>query len=157
MIDRQVVRGLASGAIRAGVVLDATGLTDPEMLAIAADLGYSETAFLTSPVVSGSVRIRYFAPLQEVPFCGHATIATAVAIAERGSPGEVVLKTNAGPVSVRTRRVDGEIVAELVSVPPTSRPAEPALVEQALAAVRWQTDDLAGSASGWSPASRESG
>ncbi len=39
----------ARGGNPAGVVLDATGLTDAEQLAIAAELGYSETAFLTAP------------------------------------------------------------------------------------------------------------
>ena len=52
------------------------------MLAIAAELGYSETAFLTGG--EGAEReIRYFSPLAEVPFCGHATVATAVRSAER--------------------------------------------------------------------------
>ena len=63
--------------------------------AIAAELGYSETAFLCGE------DIRYFSPLAEVPFCGHATIATAVALAERDGPGEVVLATASGPVPVR--------------------------------------------------------
>ena len=86
------------GGNPAGVVLDAAGLSDVRMLAIAAELGYSETAFL-----SGS-DIRYFSPLAEVPFCGHATIATAVALAERDGPGEVVLATASGTVPVTTRR-----------------------------------------------------
>ena len=73
------------GGNPAGVVLDASGLSEAEMLGIAADVGYSETAFLDGD------DIRYFSPLAEVPFCGHATIATRVAIAERRGPGEIVL------------------------------------------------------------------
>ena len=69
------------GGNPAGVVLDASGLSEAEMLGIAADVGYSETAF-----VDGD-DIRYFSPLAEVPFCGHATVATAIAIAEREGPG----------------------------------------------------------------------
>ena len=42
--------------------------------------------------------VRYFAPLAEVAFCGHATIATAVALAQRSGPGEFVLDSNAGPI-----------------------------------------------------------
>jgi len=68
-----------AGGNPAGVVLDARGLDDQAMQAIAAEVGYSETAF----VVDGSVR--YFSPKAEVPFCGHATIASAVARADRGS------------------------------------------------------------------------
>ena len=59
------------GGNPAGVVLNAAGLSEDRMLAIAAELGYSETAFLSG------TDIRYFSPLAEVPFCGHATIATA--------------------------------------------------------------------------------
>ena len=73
----------------AGVVLDAAELSDERMLAIAAEVGYSETAFLTGGEGKG-YDIRYFSPLAEVPFCGHATVATAVALAERVGDGEVV-------------------------------------------------------------------
>jgi PhzF family phenazine biosynthesis protein len=62
-----------AGGNPAGVVLDARGLSDAEMLKVAADVGYSETAFLDGE------DIRYFSPLAEVPFCGHATVATGVA------------------------------------------------------------------------------
>src|SRR4051794_20270428 len=91
------------GGNPAGVVLDAAGLDDVAMQAIAADVGYSETAFLTGPAVvpAGAGRdeadpgarhvvVRYFSPLAEVPFCGHATIATAVAHAERHGPQDLV-------------------------------------------------------------------
>ena len=71
-----------SGGNPAGVVLDATDLDDTTMQALAADVGYSETAFLT-PHGNGvrEFHVLYFAPSIEVPFCGHATIATAVALA----------------------------------------------------------------------------
>jgi PhzF family phenazine biosynthesis protein len=60
----------------AGVVLNADGLTDNEMLYIARELNNSETAFILSPDDSShEVRIRYFTPKTEVPVCGHATIA----------------------------------------------------------------------------------
>ncbi|MGB3437334.1 MAG: PhzF family phenazine biosynthesis isomerase, partial [Actinophytocola sp.] len=73
----------------AGVVLDAAGLSDSDMQRIAAEVDYSETAF----VCGGSgphYTVRYFSPLAEVPFCGHATIATAVALADRDGPGDLV-------------------------------------------------------------------
>src|SRR5438270_200691 len=72
-----------AGGNPAGVVLDATGLDDAEQLAIAAELGYSETAFLTPGRAERSYRVRYFSPKAEVSFCGHATVAAAVALAER--------------------------------------------------------------------------
>lgn len=60
----------------AGVVLNADGLSDEEMLAIARELNNSETAFIMSPdSTDHDLRIRYFTPKTEVPVCGHATIA----------------------------------------------------------------------------------
>ena len=91
---------IPTGGNPAGVVLDATGATDAEMQRIAADLGYSETAFLV-PTGPYTATVRYFAPAAEVPFCGHATIAAAVARAERFGIGPLTLDSVAGPISVR--------------------------------------------------------
>lgn len=65
------------GGNPAGVVLDAAGLSQTQMSAIAADVGYSETAFLPPSDTPGTYRVRYFSPLAEVAFCGHATVASA--------------------------------------------------------------------------------
>ena len=65
------------GGNPAGVVLDAGGLTDSEMLAVAAEVGYAETAFVTEGPTGSDATLRYCSPIAEVPFCGHATIATA--------------------------------------------------------------------------------
>ncbi|GMA98344.1 PhzF family isomerase [Pelosinus sp. IPA-1] len=60
----------------AGVVLNADGLSEKQMLAIARELNNSETAFIFSPDASDhDLKIRYFTPTTEVPVCGHATIA----------------------------------------------------------------------------------
>ncbi|MDF2634009.1 MAG: phenazine biosynthesis protein PhzF family [Pelosinus sp.] len=60
----------------AGVVLNADGLSEKQMLSIARELNNSETAFIFSPEGSDhDLRIRYFTPTIEVPVCGHATIA----------------------------------------------------------------------------------
>lgn len=61
----------------AGVVLDADGLNEADMLKIARELNNSETAFIFSPDgTDHDLRIRYFTPTTEVPVCGHATIAS---------------------------------------------------------------------------------
>ncbi len=120
----------------AGVVLDAAGMSDAEMQRVAAEVGYSETAFVT-----GGRRVRYFSPLAEVPFCGHATIATAVAIAHRDGPGDLVFDTAAGEIPVRTEERD-VVVASLTSVPTRSRPATGEELSGALAALRWSAADL---------------
>src|SRR3954468_18299440 len=71
----------------AGVVLDADDLTDDERLGPAAALGYSQTAFVQRPGPDGARRLRYFSPQAEVDFCGHATMAAAVALAHAGVGG----------------------------------------------------------------------
>ena len=66
--------GNPAGVVICGALPDAS-----VMQAIAAQVGYSETAF-AAPVDQGW-RVRYFAPETEVPFCGHATIALGAALA----------------------------------------------------------------------------
>ncbi|GAA2299557.1 PhzF family phenazine biosynthesis isomerase [Streptomyces hawaiiensis] len=130
------------GGNPAGVVLDASGADDAAMLATAAEVGYSETAFVVDSG-DGHLDVRYFSPLAEVPFCGHATIATAVAHAERHGTGRLLLRTPAGPVTVTTdRAADGSLVATLVSVPPRSVPLEEGDLAELLTILGWSADDL---------------
>ncbi|MEU8990635.1 PhzF family phenazine biosynthesis isomerase [Streptomyces sp. NPDC048558] len=140
--------GTPDGGNPAGVVLDAAGLGDNDMLAIAADLGYSESAFLTAPpegLVGQAGRaytIRYFSPKAEVPFCGHATVATAVALAERIGSGELVFATRAGTVPVEVTEEGGTIRATLTSVEPHIEEIGDADLAEALAALDWPAADL---------------
>ncbi|MCF6521850.1 PhzF family phenazine biosynthesis protein [Streptomyces sp. JJ36] len=142
--------GSPEGGNPAGVVLDADGLSDAEMLRIAAEVGYSETAFLTPPpaepvpaVPPGrAFTIRYFSPLAEVVFCGHATVATAVALGERLGPGELLFRSPAGPIPVTVAERDGVLRATLTSVEPHSRPVAAADLAEALAALGWSAGEL---------------
>ena len=126
------------GGNPAGIVLDARGLSDDAMQRIAADVGYSETAFLL-PRADGELEVRYFSPLAEVSFCGHATIAAMVAHARRQGPGDFVLHTQAGRVRVT---VDAGSIATLTSVPPRVEALDAADLDGVLAALRWHRDDL---------------
>jgi len=135
-----------AGGNPAGVVLDAGAMDEAAMLAIAQEVGYSETAFIT-PVASADgvtteARVRYFSPVAEVAFCGHATVAAAVALGERQGPGTLLLHTQAGPVTVSSRDEDGHLVATLTSVPTRTRPIDEAVLDEALAALGWTRDDL---------------
>jgi PhzF family phenazine biosynthesis protein len=143
------------GGNPAGIVLDASGLSDAEMLAIAAEVGYSETAFIVSPPPPppqhlggpseaggydnprgpSTYRVRYFSPEIEVPFCGHATIATAVAL----GPGEHLFRTGAGEIPVV---VDEDSRATLTSVPPTIGELGPADLAPLLKALNYADFDL---------------
>ena len=130
-----------AGGNPAGVVLDATGASDAELQEVARQVGYSETAFLL-PQPDAGMGVRYFSPLAEVPFCGHATIATAVAYAERHGPGRLDLDTAAGRVVVTTRAGADGPEATLVSVRPSvaELPEDP--LAELLRALRWEPGDL---------------
>ena len=127
----------------AGVVPDAGQLTERDMLSIAAGVGYSETAFVTkSDHQLRRYAVRYFSSRAEVPFCGHATIATAAEITRRTGPGELMLDTQAGEVPVHTTIKDGRPWATLTSVPASSRAASREEAGPALAALGWAPVDL---------------
>ncbi|OJF11259.1 PhzF family phenazine biosynthesis protein [Couchioplanes caeruleus] len=144
MTDLEILRYAAfsadpAGGNPAGVVLDAARLPDAEMLAVAAKVGYSETAFVTEDRGDGVLRVRYFSPLAEVPFCGHATVGTAVALADRRGPGTYVFVTNAGEVPVT---VDEHRRATLTSVGTRVAELDADDLAALLAALRWAGSDL---------------
>ena len=94
----------------AGIVLDAGALSEEQMLAAAAAVGFNETAFVLPSDVA-DVRLRFFTPGQEMDLCGHATVATLYMMAERGllSPGEILLETKAGVLPISLTEESGRI------------------------------------------------
>ena len=129
------------GGNPAGVVLDAYDLDAAAMQSIATHVGYSETAFLVQ-TGAGTYDVRYFSPLAEVPFCGHATIAAAVAHADRHGPGMLTLATSSGEVTVATTNRAGTITATLTSVPPRSAALRDDDLSLLLATLDWDRTDL---------------
>jgi PhzF family phenazine biosynthesis protein len=130
------------GGNPAGVVLDAGGLDDDQRQEIAFAVGYSETAFVEEAAGEGRFRVRYFSPLDEVPFCGHATVAAAVAIAERRGVGPLRFDTLVGPIGVETVGTADGLSATLRSAPTRSRPTTAEELADALTALRWDEHDL---------------
>lgn len=104
-----------TGGNPAGVVLEAGSLDDAEMQRIAAEVDHSETAFVTG-TSKGARVVRFFSPITEVPFCGHATIATAIAIAEREGPGTQRFATQVGEVVIETTVDADGVLASFTSV-----------------------------------------
>lgn len=99
----------------AGVVINADGLNDDQMLLIARELNNSETAFLFSKDSSDCDGvIRYFTPKTEVPTCGHATIAAmyAKALEENLDSCILKIKTKIGilPFEIIKRNNDYQVV-----------------------------------------------
>lgn len=92
------------------VVVDADGLTTPQMQSIAAEFGYSETTFVCSPTEPGfDALVRIFTPTVELGFAGHPNVGTALVLAE----GDRALRfqQGAGPVGVTVRNGVAEVGA----------------------------------------------
>ena len=121
----------------AGVVVDADGLAREDMLGIAAELGFSETAFL-SALTSDSATVRYFTPRDEIAFCGHATIASGVALARRGAGPVITFATKAGDVPVEVTREE----ATLTAVDTEITPLADELLDELLGTLRLSSTDL---------------
>jgi PhzF family phenazine biosynthesis protein len=131
-----------AGGNPAGVWVGDALPDDATMQRIAADVGFSETAFV-APAEGAARTVRYYSPEAEVSFCGHATIAAGVVLGEAGGDGTYRLATRVGevPVAVRTGD-DGRREAALTSIAPRHEPASDALVDAVLATLRWRRDEL---------------
>ena len=129
-----------NGGNPAGVVLCEALPPAERMLAIAAEVGYSETAFAAR---SGEGwRVRYFAPQMEVPFCGHATIALGAALALAHGDGTFTLQLNDARITVTGWRTNPALGAAQQSPPTRSAPAPQELVEAALGLFSYAAADL---------------
>lgn len=64
------------GGNPAAVIMTENWLSDTQMQAIATENNLSETAFLVQSA-DNSYHIRWFSPITEIAFCGHATLASA--------------------------------------------------------------------------------
>ncbi|MGB5750764.1 MAG: PhzF family phenazine biosynthesis protein [Desulfobacterales bacterium] len=76
-----------SGGNPAAVVLDADELSAMQKLEIAAKVGLSETAFVSSSK-SADFKLDFFTPKRQIAHCGHATIATFSYLQQLGRIGK---------------------------------------------------------------------
>src|SRR5687767_10829717 len=72
-----------TGGNPAGVVLNADNLTNDQKLKIAANIGLSETAFVSKSDIA-SFKLDFFTPTRQIAHCGHATIATFSYLSQSG-------------------------------------------------------------------------
>ena len=98
-----------TGGNPAGVVLAETLPDAATMQAIAAEVGFSETVFAAprGKASGEAFRVRYFSPEEEIPFCGHATIALGAALAKAHGNGVFALQLNAAAITVEGRASSG--------------------------------------------------
>ncbi|WP_435184642.1 PhzF family phenazine biosynthesis protein [Halobellus sp. EA9] len=102
------------------VVEDAGSLTDAEMQAFAAEIGFSETTFVGERS-DGAWRVRIFMPEAELPFAGHPTLGTAHVVREQiaaGRPDSVTLDLDVGEIPVEVRERDGRETLWMSQWPP---------------------------------------
>ncbi|MFE0015268.1 PhzF family phenazine biosynthesis protein [Mesorhizobium sp. NPDC059054] len=98
------------------VVLDCEGLDLDAMQRIAREFNLSESVFVLPPEnPRHRARIRIFTPDYEMPFAGHPTVGSAVALTEleEGNGDAIfVLEENIGPVRCAVSRGEGATFAE---------------------------------------------
>jgi PhzF family phenazine biosynthesis protein len=130
----------SQGGNPAGIVLCETLPDATDMQQIAAEVGYSETAFAAPQ--NNAWRVRYFAPEAEVNFCGHATIALGAALALRHGNATFPLHLNHAHITVEGRTTAHTLFAALQSPPTSSHPCTPSLLAEALALFHLKPDVL---------------
>lgn len=130
----------SSGGNPAGVVIGESLPPVDEMQRVAQQVGYSETVF-AAPIEDGW-RVRYFSPLVEVDFCGHATIALGAALAKRRGTGTFALQLNRANITVDGCYSQTEWNASFRSPATRSRAVPPPLLEDALALFALRDEDL---------------
>ena len=128
------------GGNPAGVAFYDVMPSEEEMLKVAREVGYSETAFLVKQ--GNDWRVRYFAPEIEVPFCGHATIALGAALGERFGEGEYKLILNDSQITVRAEKTTNGMLSTLQSPRTSSVDVSVDTVDKFLAGFHLTRNDL---------------
>jgi len=120
---RYAVYDVFADAVLAGnplaVVFDAEGLDGEAMQRIAGEFNLSETTFVLPPAnPRHKANVRIFTPDYEMPFAGHPTVGTAIALtetaAEAGEQGAgiFVLEEKVGPIRCAVKQDGGVAFAE---------------------------------------------
>lgn len=138
------------GGNQLAVVLDAGGLDDGLMQAIALEFAYAETTFVCPPSdAANTAEVRIFTPKAEVPFAGHPNVGTAFALARIGEVfgkpvGDVVrFEEKAGLVPVEIHREGGEPVGARLTSPQAFELGDPVHADAIAACCGIEAADIA--------------
>jgi trans-2,3-dihydro-3-hydroxyanthranilate isomerase len=124
----------AFGGNQLAVFPDASGIPEDALIQITREFNYAETTFCYPPAnPAHTKRVRIFTPGHEVPFAGHPTVGTAIALtvlghagASNGSATKLVLEEGVGPIPVTVRTDEGGVpfaqfaVAKLPEIGPAA-------------------------------------
>ena len=105
----------------AGVVLAADRLDDGQMQAVAARMGFNETAFVLESE-SADILLRYFTPGQEMNLCGHATVASVYGMYERdllSGKRNITVETKAGILPLSIEETDAGVMIHMTQAAPS--------------------------------------
>src|ERR1700730_17389072 len=121
-VDVFTERALAGNPL--AVVLEADGLSQAQMQAIARETNLSETTFVLPPQKrEHAAKVRIFTPYVELPFAGHPTVGTGWVLLDEGLVGSdaagFTLEEGVGPVPVRVDRGGGAVVLWMSHPPVT--------------------------------------
>lgn len=101
-------------------------LPDSVLQAIAAENNLSETAFFAPLAKGGAYRLRWFTPQQEVPLCGHATLATAFVVFTEMAPERTAVTFESASGRLTVRRREGLLVMDFPALAMAVCPEPPA-------------------------------
>lgn len=113
------------GGNPAGVCVDLNqNLTEGDMQLLAQKMGLSETAFISKEDDYCDFSLRFFTPTDEVPLCGHATIASFWYLKVLGliDYGDYLQKTKAGILKIRVLESHQQIDSKIQIVMEQAKP-----------------------------------
>lgn len=126
------------GGNQLAVFPDATGIPEDKLQSIAAEFNFSEVTFVyPAENDAHTAKVRIFTPTMEIPFAGHPTIGTAIALRDLGNKGNMVLELGVGPIPCEISE-NGAAFTTNVPLEIAAKP-DPSLVAQALGL---NTDDI---------------
>lgn len=128
------------GGNPAGVLILDEMLSEKQMLEIAKEVNYSETAFLLKQ--GDSFRIRYFSPEIEIAFCGHATIASGFILGQKFGLGIYELILNDGKIQIEVSENNNKIFTSINSVKTYTYDIEKDYIDSVLNAFSFSKNDL---------------
>ncbi len=116
----------------AGVCVRDTELDEPAMQSIANEMNLAETAFVT-PGENDEWNLRWFTPLTEVDLCGHATLASAHTLFEKGMVApDVTIRFQTKSGELRVSRKEGRVLEMVFPAEPADKGFPQELIENAI-------------------------
>lgn len=120
------------GGNQAAVVITESWLSDEIMQCIAIENNLSETAFLVE-VGANTYEIRWFSPITEIAFCGHATLASAFVLFNKYPEAESFnFKADAVGVLPVTQNSDSTLSMNFPNTAPAEVAEVPAQIREGL-------------------------